>query len=65
MAVVPATMRVRHDPELALHRRYAATAESLYLVRPDGYVAFRAMPADVEHLLAHLDLHFVPLASTS
>ena len=64
-AVVPATMRVLHDPELALHRRYAATAESLYLVRPDGYVSFRALPADEEHLLAHLDLHFVPVASTS
>ena len=64
-AVVPAAMRVLHDPELALHRRYAATAESLYLVRPDGYVSFRALPADEEHLLAHLDLHFVPVASTS
>ena len=64
-AVVPATMRVLHDPELALHRRYAATAESLCLVRPDGYVSFRALPADEEHLLAHLDLHFVPVASTS
>ncbi|MBY0278594.1 FAD-dependent monooxygenase [Candidatus Binatia bacterium] len=59
-AVVPATMRVRHDPELAAHRRYAATAETLYLIRPDGYVSFRALPADVEHLLAHLDVHFVP-----
>lgn len=64
-AVVPATMRVLHDPQLTLHRRYAATAESLYLVRPDGYVAFRALPADEEHLLAHLDLHFVPATSTS
>ena len=64
-AVVPATMRVLHDPELALHRRYAATAESLCLVRPDGYVSFRALPADEDHLLAHLDLHFVPVASTS
>ena len=64
-AVVPAAMRVLHDPELALHRRYAATAESLCLVRPDGYVSFRALPADEEHLLAHLDLHFVPVASTS
>ena len=64
-AIVPATMRVRHDRELALHRRYAATSESLYLVRPDGYVSFRALPADAEHLLAHLDLHFVPAASTS
>lgn len=59
-AVIPATMRLRHDPELAAHRRYAATAETLYLIRPDGYVSFRALPADVEHLLAHLDLHFVP-----
>ena len=64
-AVVPATMCVLHDPGFALHRRYAATAESVYLVRPDGYVSFRALPADEEHLLAHLDVHFVPAGSTS
>lgn len=33
------------DPDRDAHRRYAATAESLYLVRPDGYVAFRSQPA--------------------
>jgi 2-polyprenyl-6-methoxyphenol hydroxylase-like FAD-dependent oxidoreductase len=36
-----------------------------FVVRPDGYVSFRALPADEEHLLAHLDVHFVPAGSTS
>jgi hypothetical protein len=34
-----------------LHRRYGATSTTLYLVRPDGYVAFRSQPAVM------LDLH--------
>lgn len=33
------------DPDQQLHRRYGATAECLYLIRPDGYVGFRAQPA--------------------
>jgi len=46
-AVVP-------DPAGALHRRFGARAECLYLVRPDGYVAYRSQPADEEKLLAYL-----------
>jgi 2-polyprenyl-6-methoxyphenol hydroxylase-like FAD-dependent oxidoreductase len=64
-ADVPPSVRTLHDPTLMLHGRYAATGSSLYLLRPDGYVAFRALPADTNHLLAHLDRHFVPVASTS
>ena len=33
------------DPEGAAHRRYGARVDCLYLVRPDGYVGFRAQPA--------------------
>jgi 2-polyprenyl-6-methoxyphenol hydroxylase-like FAD-dependent oxidoreductase len=62
---VPASLRALHDPELMLHGRYAATSASLYLVRPDGYVAYRALPPDAEHLLAHLELYFMPVGSTS
>jgi 2-polyprenyl-6-methoxyphenol hydroxylase-like FAD-dependent oxidoreductase len=42
------------DPDRDAHHRYAATAESLYLVRPDGYVAYRSQPATAGPLLDHL-----------
>jgi hypothetical protein len=46
--------RVLLDPEGETHRRYGATAEALYLVRPDGYVGLRAQPASEEVLLRYL-----------
>jgi hypothetical protein len=33
------------DPGLVLHQKYGATAGAIYLIRPDGYVAFRGPPA--------------------
>jgi 2-polyprenyl-6-methoxyphenol hydroxylase-like FAD-dependent oxidoreductase len=33
------------DAEALCHRRYGAASECLYLVRPDGYIAFRSQPA--------------------
>jgi len=42
-----------------VHRRYGAVEGTLYLVRPDGYVAFRSQPAaraDLEKYLADLGL---------
>jgi 2-polyprenyl-6-methoxyphenol hydroxylase-like FAD-dependent oxidoreductase len=65
--VVPAARRPDHlpdgldvflDPERDAHRRYGAAAETLYLVRPDGYIAFRGQPATAEPLLAHLATMF-------
>jgi hypothetical protein len=47
------------DPEGATHRRYGAGAECLYLVRPDGYVAFRSQPADGDALMQYLERIFV------
>ena len=46
------------DTDGALHRRYGAGAECLYLVRPDGYVGFRSQPVDAGALVAHLDRIF-------
>lgn len=43
-----------HDPQSRLHAAFHAVAECLYLVRPDGYLGFRSMPADADALLAHL-----------
>ena len=50
----PAGRRVLLDPDGATHRRYGATAEALYLVRPDGYVGLRAQPASEEVLVRYL-----------
>jgi hypothetical protein len=66
--VVPADRRppelddvgVLLDPDRDAHRRYAAAAESLYLVRPDGYVAFRSQPATARPVLDHLSAVFAP-----
>jgi hypothetical protein len=46
------------DPDRDAHHRYAATAESLYLVRPDGYVAFRGQPADARPVLDYVSSVF-------
>jgi hypothetical protein len=46
------------DPDRDAHHHYAATAESLYLVRPDGYIAFRSQPAAARPVLDHLGSAF-------
>ncbi|MEZ6188376.1 MAG: FAD-dependent monooxygenase [Planctomycetota bacterium] len=47
------------DPAGLLHRAFRAGAECLYLIRPDGYVGYRALPPHPELLLAYLDRLFV------
>lgn len=42
------------DPEGDLHHRYGAGSESLYLIRPDGYVGYRSQPAEGDRLFAYL-----------
>ena len=42
------------DASGALHERYGARSECVYLVRPDGYVGYRGQPADEERLFAYL-----------
>lgn len=48
------------DAEQRIHQRYGARAECLYLIRPDGHIAYRSQPADGEKLLAYLDTVFTP-----
>lgn len=43
-----------HDADISAHRAYSAASECLYLIRPDGYVAFRSQPADLEALKKYL-----------
>ena len=47
------------DATGAVHERYGARSECLYLVRPDGYVGYRSQPADGDKLLAYLERIFV------
>jgi hypothetical protein len=42
------------DPDHALHDRYGARTECLYLIRPDGYVGFRSEPVEPEALFDYL-----------
>ncbi len=39
------------EAEKTMHHRYGAAAESLYLVRPDGYIGYHGQPIDAESLL--------------
>ena len=48
------------DADGALHSLYGARTESLYLIRPDGYVGFRSQPADEDPLLDYLRTVFAP-----
>lgn len=50
------------DPGGACHRRYGARGGCLYLVRPDGYVGFRAQPEAPGALLAYLDRLYEPVS---
>jgi hypothetical protein len=47
------------DSSGTLHELYGAGAESLYLIRPDGYVGLRGQPAAPEPLLEYLDRMFL------
>jgi 2-polyprenyl-6-methoxyphenol hydroxylase-like FAD-dependent oxidoreductase len=47
------------DADKALHQRYGADVECLYLIRPDGYVGYRGQPADSDKLFQYLERIFV------
>lgn len=47
------------DTDLELHHKYGAGSECLYLVRPDGYVAFRSRPHDKTSLSDYLRQVFI------
>jgi len=42
------------DPQGTLHITYGACRQSLYFIRPDGYIGFRSQPAREEPLLGYL-----------
>jgi 2-polyprenyl-6-methoxyphenol hydroxylase-like FAD-dependent oxidoreductase len=43
------------DPECAAHKTYGTAAQSLYLIRPDGYVGFRSQPIREDALREYLN----------
>ncbi len=42
------------DPDGELEKKYAASTECVYVIRPDFYVGYRSQPADGEKLLDYL-----------
>lgn len=44
----------------AIHRRYGAMKESLYLIRPDHHIGFRSQPVDQETFLDYLEEILIP-----
>lgn len=42
------------DPQGKLHALYGARRQSLYFIRPDGYIGLRSQPASEEQLLGYL-----------
>src|SRR5262245_4013763 len=55
---LPAGTSVVVDAEGVLHRRYGAQAECVYVIRPDGYVAYRSAPAATRRLRDYLNRIF-------
>jgi hypothetical protein len=49
---------VLFDPEGLLHQRYKAKKQTLYLVRPDGYIGFRSQSITQENLFSYLESIF-------
>jgi hypothetical protein len=45
-ATLPSNVIVIDDPESSLHHRYGAVERCMYLIRPDGYIAFRSSQLD-------------------
>lgn len=55
LAALAPQARIVRDPQQTLHRRYGAETECLYLIRPDGYVAYRSRPATTQSFREYLD----------
>lgn len=53
-AILPESIPVLLDPDGDLEKRYAASTECLYVIRPDLYVGYRSQPADEEKLVGYL-----------
>ena len=52
-------MPLVHDADGEMHQAYDAELASVYLIRPDGYLAFRAGWADHQVLLEFLETYLI------
>lgn len=43
------------DTDNSLHLKFAAFSECLYLIRPDGFISYRALPVSVDHFKKYLE----------
>jgi 2-polyprenyl-6-methoxyphenol hydroxylase-like FAD-dependent oxidoreductase len=59
-AETPPGVRIVHDPERALERRYGAVNGCAYLIRPDGYVGYRSGGVTLPRFRQYLDRVFAP-----
>ncbi len=50
----PEGVEILADPELRAHGRLGAVSDTAYVVRPDGYLAFRCEPPDADWLARKL-----------
>lgn len=48
------------DKDFKMHKDFGAAKASLYLIRPDGYIAFRNQPARSEDLFEYMSKIFLP-----
>jgi pentachlorophenol monooxygenase len=42
------------DEDGSIHSKYGATSSCMYLIRPDGYIGYRALPAQPDRIEAYL-----------
>jgi len=47
------------DNDHSMHKDFGAAKASLYLIRPDGYIAFRNQPASASDLMEYLSTIFI------
>ena len=52
--------KVLLDSTEETHKTYGARVETLYLIRPDGYVGFRSQPAEAELMIEYLNYLLFP-----
>jgi 2-polyprenyl-6-methoxyphenol hydroxylase-like FAD-dependent oxidoreductase len=59
LSAIPSTVPVWLDVERRLYQRSGASDRALILVRPDGYIGYRAQPADAGAFQKYLDRYLV------
>jgi 2-polyprenyl-6-methoxyphenol hydroxylase-like FAD-dependent oxidoreductase len=58
-AAAPANVSIWNDSTGGLYHQLVVTERALVVVRPDGYIGYRAQPADGRKLLAYLDKYLI------